>query len=353
MNLDELGWRGQLEAYFNEYEPGLIPGRVAVEHRSLYRVLTTDGDITAELSGRMRHHAAGVADLPVVGDWVALEMIPGSDHARIHHLLPRWSRFSRKAPGEATEEQIIAANIDTVFIVTGLDDNFNLRRIERYLVLSWESGARPVIVLNKADLADELEERIAETERIAQGVPVIAISARDADARAQLLPYIGAGETVALLGSSGVGKSTLANLLAGMELQRTQEVSDMVGKGKHTTTHRELIPLRSGGMIIDSPGMREIGLWSSAESLHETFEDIESLVEQCRFRDCGHGGDPGCALDAAVADGTVDEARVRSYMKMLREMAWLDRRQDARAMIAEKQRWKAITRSVRGIDKRR
>lgn len=353
MNLEELGWKNQLASQFEQFEPGLIPGRVAVEHRSLYKVLTADGELSAELTGRMRHRAAGGDDLPVVGDWVALEKVEGGERARIHHLLPRWSRFSRKAAGETTEEQLIAANIDTIFIVTGLDDNFNLRRIERYLILSWESGARPVVILNKADLCDTLEDHIAETESIALGVPVLAISAQQSETREALAPYIGRGETVALLGSSGVGKSTLANLLAGADLQKTQQVSDKVGKGQHTTTHRELIPLPSGGMIIDSPGMRELGLWSAPDGLHETFEDVEALFALCRFRDCAHDGDPGCALDQAIADGTIDGDRVRSYMKLQRELAWLDRRQDAKAMQAEKQKWKAITKSQRAKYKSR
>jgi ribosome biogenesis GTPase len=347
MTLNELGWNRFFAGHFEQYSADFVPARVAVEHKSLYRLYTEQGDLAAELSGRMRHLAGHSEDLPAVGDWVAASIRADEGKATIHHLLPRMGKFSRKVPGSKVEEQIVAANVDTAFLVVGLDGNFNPRRIERYLLAAWESGASPVIVLNKADLCDDPEGHIRQTEAVALGVPVVVLSAADGHGLEGLLPYMQPGKTVALLGSSGVGKSTITNALIGSSLQKVSEVSESVGKGRHTTSRRELILLPSGGVIMDTPGMRELQLWSADEGLETTFEDIEVLAAECRYRDCGHQGDPGCAIEAAIAAGTLDTDRFNNYVKMQRELAYIARKQDKQAELAEKERWKKIGKAMR------
>jgi ribosome biogenesis GTPase len=349
MNLEMLGWSPFFSTHFDAAYAGrgYIAGRVALEHRNVLELQTELGEIPAEVSGRLRHHARSRADLPAVGDWVALSRGDGDERGIIHGVLPRKSCFSRSAPGEAAGEQIVAANIDTVFLVTGLDGNYNLRRIERALILAWESGASPVVVLNKADLCDDLERRVAEVEAVALGVSVISVSAAEGRGIGQLEAYMAPGRTAALLGSSGVGKSTITNLLAGRDAQRTGEVSGSVGKGRHTTTRRELIVTPSGGLIIDTPGMRELGLWGDEESLRETFEDIESLAALCRFGDCRHQSEPGCAIRRGLEDGTLDPARLRNYQKMQRELLYLERRQDVNEALRVKREWKQRTKEQR------
>ena len=348
MTLEDLGWDRSFSAHFGEYaDRGYSAGRVALEHRNRYEIYFEEGCIAGELAGRLRYQTSNAGELPAVGDWVAMSVIDGEHRAIIHGVLPRRSGFSRKAVGEAAAEQVVAANIDTVFLVTGLDGNFNLRRIERYLALAWESGANPVVVLNKADLCDTLDECVADAEAVALGVPVIAVSATEREGLERLAAYLRPGKTIALLGSSGVGKSTLTNSLAGEELQEVGDVSGSVGKGKHTTTHRELILIPSGGMLIDTPGMRELGLWSAGEGLQETFEDIEALAGDCRFRDCAHQNEPGCAIRRALEDGELDAGRFRNYEKMLREIAYLERRHDMAATQAVRREWKQISKQFR------
>lgn len=362
MTLSQLGWSPFFANGFEPYaDKGFSVGRVALEHRNRYQIYSESGELWGELSGKMRFTASERSALPAVGDWVVITIHEGrsdasaedeeegaaAGHAIIHALLPRRSKFSRKVAGNATEEQIVAANIDTIFLVTGLDDNYNVRRIERYLTLAWESGASPVVVLSKADLYDELEERIAEVESVAFGTPVIAVSAIEEEGIDQLLPFIGPGRTVALMGSSGVGKSTLTNALAGTELMKTTSVSESVGKGRHTTTHREMILLPAGGLLIDTPGMRELQLWGGDEGLQETFEDVEALAQGCRFTDCHHAGEPGCAIEEAIRNGTLDEARFGSYMKLQRELAYFNRRHDKSLQAAEKKKWKQIHMEMR------
>ncbi|MDB5032909.1 MAG: rsgA [Chlorobi bacterium] len=353
MNLEMLGWSPFFSKSFAPYaEQGYRAGRVAREHRNMYEIFAEEGELQGEVSGRMRHQTVDRGDFPAVGDWVVIGRADGAERHTIHALLPRKSKFSRNAAGGTTEEQIVAANIDTAFLVTGLDDNFNPRRIERYLILAWESGADPVIVLTKADLCDDLERYLDDARAVALGVPVIPVSSPDGGGLDRLAPYLGAGRTAVLLGSSGVGKSTLTNRLAGAELLKVGEVSGSVGKGKHTTTHREMILLPGGGLIIDTPGMRELQLWEADEGLQETFEDIASLAERCRFRDCGHGNEPGCAIRRALDDGTLDAARYRNYTKMERELAYLVRKDDKAAALAEKERWKKIGKESRKLPHR-
>lgn len=362
MNLEQLGWSDRFASSFISYrQQGFLAGRVAAEHRSnTYLLYTEQGEQIAEVTGKLRHHATGIQDFPAVGDWVVIQPTPAEHRTTIHAILPRTSKFSRKAAGRATEEQVIATNVDTVFLVSGLDRDFNLRRIERYLLLVWDSGAVPVIVLNKADLCANLHQRIAEVEAISTrrnaegtvlGVPVIALSATQQQGMELLQPYLQPGQTIALLGSSGVGKSTITNQLKGEPVQAVQAVRQGDDRGRHTTTHRQLIPLPSGALLIDTPGMREIQLWSSTEGLPETFADIETLVQQCRFRNCQHEQEPGCAIQQAIEDGQLDPKRFLNYQKMQRELHYLTCKQDQRAHLAEKERWKKIHKSLRNHSK--
>jgi ribosome biogenesis GTPase len=275
--LSNYGWNQFFEAHFQPYRTdGFDAGRVLLEYNHLYRVYTEQGELLADVTGKLKHEAISRADLPVVADWVVVEPRPEEGKAAIQSVLPRQSKFVRKAAGSRTEEQIVGANIDTVFLVTSLNQDFNLRRLERYLLVALKSGARPVIVLSKADLCDEIEERIAELQTIAGGVTIHAISVIKENGLDELTPYFRHGETVALLGSSGVGKSTLINHLIGRDVQKVKEIRVYDGRGQHTTTHRELILLPQGGLVLDTPGMRELQLWDGEESLHLAFRQPES-----------------------------------------------------------------------------
>ena len=347
MSLSSLGWQARLEELFTPFRArGLEPARVCREDRDRYQV-RGDGDVRpAELAGRLRHEARSRAELPAVGDWVAVRP-GGASPAVIEAVLPRSSAFTRKVVDAVSEAQVVAANVDTVFLVSGLDHDFNLRRIERYLAAAWESGATPVLVLNKADLAADLEAIVAEVEALSPGTPVVALSALGGDGLEALAPWLEPGRTVALLGSSGVGKSTLVNALLGEARQQTQEVREDDSRGRHTTTHRELVPLPSGAVLLDTPGMRVLKLWTSEEAVDGTFPEIASLAERCRFRDCSHESEPGCAVLAALESGALTEERLESWRKLQRERRWLETRVDARARAAEEAKWKAIHKSMK------
>ncbi|EIT84700.1 GTPase RsgA [Fictibacillus macauensis ZFHKF-1] len=344
MDLQQLGWTTELEERFSiEYEGDYIVGRVALEHKRMYRVFTAYGELLAEVTGKLRHEAATRNDFPAVGDWVVLAPRLQEGKATIVAILPRKSKFSRKMAGVTTEEQIVAANIDTVFLVNALTLDLNVRRIERYLLLAWESGANPVIILSKADLCPNVEEKVQAVEAVALGVPIHVISAEQNQGIEHLKTYVEPGQSVALLGSSGVGKSTLVNVLFGEEKQAVKQVREDDDKGRHTTTHRELVVIKNGGVVIDTPGMRELQLWEADSGISQSFQDIEQFIVQCRFSDCRHEHEPGCAVIAAIESGELEQQRYFSYLKLQRELAYLARKEDKRAELAAKKKWKKMT----------
>jgi ribosome biogenesis GTPase len=359
--LRELGWDADWARTFTDRAPeGTIPARVAIEFNHIYRVATERGELQAQLTGRIRHQAAGRHELAAVGDWVAVRPAAGEPTGVIEAILPRRSTFSRKAAGELTEEQVVASNIDTVFLVMGLDHDFNPRRLERYLMTSFESGARPIVILSKADLADNVAQQIAEIETIAAGVPVHATTAVRRELAtggvaepdvAVVEQYLGEGRTGALLGSSGAGKSTLINALIGTPVLKTAAVRTHDSRGRHTTRHRQLIVLPGRGLLIDTPGMRELQLWDVAEAARDTFDDIETHAASCHFTDCRHQDEPRCAVKAAVAAGELAADRLGSYLKLQDELRSLEVRRGVRARIEEKRAGKVIGRAIKQMYK--
>lgn len=331
-------------AHHAPLEEGLTLARVIAEHKGRYAILVNNQERSAEITGKMMFEAVTRKDYPAVGDWVAVQMYDGESPCIIHRILPRTTTLSRKTSGKEMEEQIIAVNVDIVFIVQGLDNDFNLRRLERFLVVASQSGAAPVILLSKTDLhaPETLQEVLQEVHAVAKSAPVIAYSARTMQHLDDIRKYITAGVTVCFVGSSGAGKSTLINRLLGREKLATQEVRSEDSKGKHTTTHRELIHLPDGGCVIDTPGLREIGLWDADTSIDTTFADIIDLGLQCRFTDCTHHEEPGCAVRAALDDGSLDEGRYISFLKLQREADFIASKTDITKQQERKAREKKL-----------
>ncbi len=351
MTLDELGWNTSFAQAFAPYAAeGLRPARVTLQLKGYYEVTLDSGARLGECSGRFLHDAAGSsAALPAIGDWAAVAPLPNEDtRAIIHALLPRRTKFSRKAAGGDDIEQVIATNVDTVFLVSSLDANYNLQRIERYLAAAWASGAQPVVLLNKADLCDEPMARKHEIEAFAPGVPVLILSAQTRRGLKALAPWLKPGSTVALLGSSGVGKSTLINRFVGEKLQFTQAVREGDGKGLHTTTQRELIVAPDGFILIDTPGMRELQPWDATAAIDAVFADVVAFTTRCKFRDCSHAVEPGCAVQAGLADGSLDAQRWQNYLRVGRAAAHEVRRSDRQAVARHKTDLKKLTKALRG-----
>lgn len=355
--LKQLGWDGVFEKHFQSLRvAGSLPARVSSQHRYYYQVCTYQGVLQAEVSGKLRHQAEWTGHYPVVGDWVALEPLPDKSRGIIHAILPRKTRFSRqgsggrgKLSGGQTREQVVAANVDTVLIIGALDEgrSINTRRFERYLTLVWASGANPVIILNKSDLCADVVSYVRGVEPAVAGVPVHAVSALQRTGLDALRSYLTPGKTVALLGPSGVGKSALVNALLGEERQETGEVRERDRTGRHTTSARELILVPGGGVIIDTPGMREIQMWADEDDLTGSFEDIEALARRCQFNDCKHDTEPGCAVKAAIESGNLDAARLGNFTKLQREVQFHEARQGDNERRLEKEKWKKISQAQR------
>ncbi len=342
LNLD--GWSEFFQKSFTDLgDPGLEPARVILAAGGAFRLARAEGECAATLSGRFRHGVAEGDDYPTVGDWVAIDPVG----LRIESLLPRRTKLSRKVAGKRTREQVVAANVDFVFATMGLDSDFNPRRLERFLATVWESGAVPVVLLTKLDLCPDVETRVREIEDIAAGVDIVALSALDGRGMDRLESRLKPGKTSVLVGSSGVGKSTIINRLLGREVQKTLEVRAGDSRGRHATSHRELFLLPGGSLLIDNPGVREIQLFGSEESLERAFEDVSGLAVGCRFSDCTHTSEPGCAVLAGVAEGSLSPERLASFRALQRELRYLETRKDETAQRAQKQKWRAIHREMR------
>ena len=340
MDLRQFGWNRFFEGAFAPHVSALTPGRVASENRGHFLIWSSGGEHSATLAGAVRDE--GPAAGPVTGDWVAFDAASN----RIHAVLPRRTTVSRRQPGRVVAEQVLAANVDVLFVVTALDGDFNLRRLERYLLAAHQSGAQPVILLNKSDLMADPMAPLRAADRLARGVPVVLLSALDPASAAQLHRFVEPGATAALIGSSGAGKSTIVNSLLGEQAQATRRIRED-GRGRHTTTARQLFLLRQGWLLIDTPGLRELAPWVEPGAIDTVFADIEMLASGCRFRNCRHGGEPGCAVAGAIERGLLESGRLAGFQKLRRELHHLAVQQDARLAWEDKRKLKRLHKAFR------
>lgn len=346
-SLKTLGWNTFFEDKFEEYKNlGFVPGRIAVENKNNFNVITETGEIIAEISGKLMFTAESNSKLPKTGDWVALSVFD-NESGIIHGVVERKTKVSRRKPGKTTDEQVIITNVDFIFIVQSLDNNFNINRLERYLATVYQSGAIPIIILSKSDLCDDIESKIEEIRQYHSEETIIALSSfenRGIDKIKELLEF---GKTYAFLGSSGVGKSTIINKIVNEEIQKTTEVRTSDNKGKHTTTKRELIVLPEGGLLIDTPGMRGLKLWSAEDGISNTFAEFEEFAGECKYADCTHTHEANCAVINALNNNLIPQSRYDNYLKMRKELRYLESRIDYRIQLEEKRKWKEIQKSYK------
>lgn len=353
INLNSFGWDNFFEKHFELYKAQEFEyGRITIENKTNYLIATGYGEIIGEISGKYLFEAEKQSDLPKVGDWVVISLFNNNTRAVIHNLLPRKTKISRKSADKKIDEQIIAANVDIVFIVQSLDNNFNINRLERYLTAIYQSGTRPVAVLNKIDLCGDVHEKI-ELVKTRTGLDdILNMSAKTGEGIDGMTKYISPGTTIAFVGSSGVGKSSLINFLAGYEKLKTNEVREEDSRGRHTTTRRELVLLSSGGVLIDTPGMREFGLWNTDDGISETFSEFEEFSELCKYSDCSHTHESGCAVLKALNEGTISEERYSNYLKLLKELRYLESKQNISLQLEEKRKWKTIHKEIKNFNKK-